>query len=316
VRPEPGRNVAASVRQRLLNRAHAHGEEPESVFVRYALERLLYRLSLSPHRDHFVLKGALLYRIWEEATQRPTRDIDLLGFGARDIGHLEDVFRDVCTLPVTDDGMVFGATSVRGEPIREGAEYEGVRVRLVAYLGSARLPVQVDIGFGDAITPSAGTAVYPTMLDLPAPVVRVYPVETVVAEKFEALVTLGLANSRMKDYYDLWMLTNRLAFDGQRLSAAIRATLERRGTPLPAVDPIGLRAAFGERADKQVQWRAFLRRSRLVDAPAALATVVERLRHFLMPPTVSLVAGAPFVMVWPSGGPWSETPGAGQSAEQ
>lgn len=211
--------MAASVRSRLTTLAHAQGDETEYMLMRYALERLLYRLGQSPHANAFILKGALLFVLWDGHPHRATRDLDLLGFGVPDVRRMEQVFRDLCTLPVEDDGLTFLPETVHARPIREQQEYGGIRVLLQALLGTARLRVQADVGFGDVVTPSAQETDFPTLLDLPQPHLRVYPRETVVAEKFEAMVRLGMTNTRMKDFYDLLILSREFAFDGPTLAA-------------------------------------------------------------------------------------------------
>lgn len=273
-------NRIASIRQRLLDRARIHGEDFQLVLDRYAVERLLYRLSVSPHRDQFLLKGALLFALWFDAPHRPTRDADLLGIGPADGERLHAVIAELCAID-SDDGLRFDVGSMAVEPIREEAAYEGLRIRLLAFLGDARCHVQWDVGFGDAVTPAPVDVDYPVLLeDMPAPRLRVYPRETVFAEKLEAIATLGIANSRMKDYFDLLALMREQAMEPATLAGAIRATFQRRGTAPPEGVPFGLTDAFATDAQKQSQWVAFLRRNRL-DAPA-LAAVVAELRAFFI----------------------------------
>jgi len=299
------RNVPASVRQRLTNRARERGEDVDLVFIRYALERLLYRLGTSDHRHRFVLKGALLFILWAGEPYRATRDLDLLGFGERDIEALTTTFRALCDTPVEeDDGLEFIAQSVQVEPMRDEEGYPGARVRLEARLAGARLSVQVDIGFGDAVTPKAEEIEYPSLLAFPAPRIRAYPRETVVAEKYEAIVSLGMLNSRMKDFYDLWVLASSFPFEGQMLAAAVRATFDRRGTALPEATPVGLSDEFAGDRSKQQQWQAFQRRGRPALPPPALADVIGSIRDFLVPPTEALRQGETFHQQWPEGGPW------------
>jgi hypothetical protein len=299
------RNIAASVRQRLTNRARERGEDVDLIFIRYALERLLYRLGISEHRDRFVLKGALLFSLWAGEPYRATRDLDLLGFGERDLEALAATFRALCDMPVgEDDGLELIAASVQVEPMRDEDGYPGARVRFQARLAGARLPVQVDIGFGDPITPKAEEVDYPPLLALPAPRIRAYPKETVVAEKYEAIVSLGMLNSRMKDFYDLWVLASSFPFDGQTLAAAIGATFGRRGTALPQGTPVGLSDEFsGDRA-KQQQWQAFQRRGRLALPPPPLDDVASYVRAFVAPPTEALLRDLPFDRKWAGGGAW------------
>ncbi len=298
------RNLAASVRQRLLNHARKKGEDFQYVLTRYGLERLLYRLSRSPHADSFVLKGAVLFQLWSDQPHRPTRDLDLLGQGEPSTDRLEQLFCDICAVSVEDDGLRFLGNSVRAEPIKEHDEYQGIRLRIDARLESARIPLQVDVGFGDVITPGTIDVLYPTLFDFPAPSIRAYPRETVVAEKFQAMVMLGIANTRMKDFYDLWTLALRFEFDGPTICQAIEATFRRRQTELPSSTPIALTGEFAQDRDKANQWRAFLERGGLVDQTPTLDEAVVVLDSFLMPPTRALIEGRSFPMRWPSEGPW------------
>ena len=300
----PLKNVAASVRHRLLERSRQRGEDFQFVLSRYASERLLYRLSVSPHREDFVLKGALLFLLWGGELHRPTRDLDLLGFGDSSVAALEKVFRELCATVVEDDGLVFVAESVAGGRIREDQEYGGVRVKLIAMLERAQIPVQVDIGFGDAITPAARWHNYPTLLGAPPPRLRTYPRETVVAEKLEAMVSLGMGNSRMKDFYDLTVLAQQFDFDGARLAKAIGATFRRRKTPLPAPQPLAFSEEFARDTAKRTQWTAFVRRLGLSNAPAEFAEVVAIVRGFLKPVIGALAAEKSFGRHWSPSGKW------------
>jgi predicted nucleotidyltransferase component of viral defense system len=263
-----------SIRQRLLNIARQNGEEFQLTLDRYAVERLLYRLSISPYRDDFVLKGALLFRHWLDQSHRPTRDADFLGFGTPDPGRIATVVQALCQADV-DDGLVFDLPRMSVDAIRETARYDGLRVQLKARLGTATCVIQWDIGFGDAITPAPEEVRFDTMLeDVPSPVLRIYPRETAFAEKLEAIVVLGMGNSRMKDYFDLLSLIREARMAPASLTQAITATFARRATPLPAELPIGLTATFALDKTKRLQWRAFLDRSRL-EAPALEETVAE-----------------------------------------
>jgi predicted nucleotidyltransferase component of viral defense system len=276
-----GPNLAASVRARLLNIAKAEQTDFNAVLVRYALERFLYRLGQSAHADRFVLKGAMLFNLWYAMPHRPTRDVDLLGFGASDLGAIAQTFREIVSV-AADDGMVFDAASVSVEEIRKSAGYAGARVLVSAELARARCKTQIDIGFGDAITPGPVDATYPVLIaDFPPPQLRTYPVYTVVAEKLHAIVLLGMTNSRLKDYLDLWILLDREALDSGILASAIGATFNRRGTPLPTELPIGLSDEFAEDASRQALWAAFLRKNGLEAMP--LGDVVGALRKRLQP---------------------------------
>jgi predicted nucleotidyltransferase component of viral defense system len=282
------RDRAASVRARLLNVAKATGTDFNLVLVRFALERLLFRLSTSAHSDRFVLKGALLFTLWYDLPHRATRDADLLGFGLSDTGSMASVFRDIASVAV-DDGIVFDPASVRVGVIRKDAGYGGVRVTLNGKLANARCVAQVDVGFGDAVTPGPTDAVYPVLLDdLPAPRLRTYPVYTVVAEKLHAIVVLGMVNSRLKDYLDLVVIMEREALDEPTLALAIAATFQRRGTALPNAPPVGLSDEFALDPTRIALWQSLLKKSDIVHRP--LVDVVKVLRVALWPAVVQ--AGA------------------------
>jgi predicted nucleotidyltransferase component of viral defense system len=296
--PREPRNIGASVRARLLDRARAERSDFQILLTRYALERLLYRLSVSRHRDRFILKGAMLFVTWVTDPFRPTRDLDLLGHGDNDVETIADTFRAICREPVTDDGVTFDVVGLQASPIREEVEYGGVRVRTTATIAGARVPIQVDVGFGDAVTPAPVEIDYPVLLDAPAPHLRAYPVETVVAEKFEALVTLGMANSRLKDFYDLWLIAQTFEFRQPVLVDAVRRTFERRETTLPTDTPVGLSDEFA--TAWAVQWRTFLGRERMAAAPDTFAVVIGALRAFLMP----LGFASEEERMWSPGGPW------------
>jgi hypothetical protein len=271
--------LARSVQTRLARHAKASNTDPNLVLTRYAVERFLYRLSRSPHVERFVLKGALLMLAWLGDALRPTRDADLLGFGELSDQALRQIFIDLCKLEVEPDAMVYLADTVRVAPIRAEDSYGGQRVTLDATLGAARLRVQVDIGIGDVVVPPAAWLDYPSLLDLPRPRLRAYAAATVIAEKFHAIVALGLRNSRMKDYFDLHALSREDAANLPGMDAAIAATFERRKTPLPQAWPPGLSDAFAHDAAKLAQWQAFLGKNRL-DAPS-LETVVAEIRRLL-----------------------------------
>jgi predicted nucleotidyltransferase component of viral defense system len=294
------RRSAASVRARLLHRAKRDGDEFQRVLVNYANERLLYRLSRSQHRDAFVLKGASLFALWQTDLPRPTKDIDLLGTGLPSPARLRQLFVDIVSVDVEPDGLTFDPSGVRAQPIREDAVYDGVRVTFVAKLGTAMISMQVDVGFGDAVEPMPEVLSYPTLLDMPAPSLRTYRREVVVAEKFHAMVILGLTNSRMKDYFDIAFLAQHFAFEAQMLSRALRATFSRRKTALPDELPIGLTDRFADDAQKRAQWSAFVRRVRGTK-DASLTQAVSQVRAFVWPVASGTV---PAPARW-SGGPGS-----------
>jgi hypothetical protein len=275
-------NLAASVKARLKNAAVRRGEDFNLLLLRYGIERLLYRLSKSPHTGRFLLKGAMLFVVWDDTTHRPTRDLDLLGFGSVEERELTGLFQEIVRTEVVDDGIAFDPSSVAAEKIREDDAYGGIRVRIAGKMGSVRITVQIDVGAGDAVTPAAETVAFPTLLDFPAPRVLAYPIYTVVAEKFEALVTLGDRNTRMKDFHDLWYLSRRFDFDGAILNKAIVATFKRRGTPLGG-DLLPFTDGFGHAADRQKHWQGFLARNGLQGPPVDFPEVMQAIREFLTP---------------------------------
>lgn len=257
------KNLGASVRSKLKNKAQAENKEFNLILTRYALERFLYRLSISEHRDQFLLKGALLFDLWFDVPLRPTRDIDLLGFQLPDASYLLKTFEDLCEIQV-EDGVTFDRASIRAEEIRKEANYSGMRVILAAYLDGARSVVQVDVGFGDAVTPAPEVADYPVLLhEFPNPRLRIYPRYTVVAEKLDAIISLGMTNTRMKDYFDIWMILRKSELDPEVLRSALMATVKRRSTLMPEKLPLGLSDEFAQNKNKNVQWNAFLTKNQL-----------------------------------------------------
>lgn len=277
---EPKRNMGASVRARLLALAKQRGQPFDLLLTRYALERLLYRLSTTKYRERFVLKGAMLMTTWFDTKFRPTRDLDFLGFGESEPDKVLAIFREICAVGQAD-GVSFDVEAIKVERNREELDYGGLRLRTQAIIDGARVPVVIDIGFGDSTEPGLDEIDYPVLLDAPAPKLRGYRQETVVAEKFEAIVKLGRANSRMKDFYDIWMLSREHQFQGDALARAIAATFARRKTNIPTERPIGLTKPFADDRAKLQQWKSF------ADSIGAelppLGDVVEELAAFLMP---------------------------------
>lgn len=278
------KNIGASVRARLLQLAKASGQSFDLVLTRFALERLLFRLGQSPHADRFVLKGAMLMMSWFDDPHRGTRDLDLLGFGDPEPKAMLATFREILAQEAAD-GVEFDVDALRVDRIREELEYGGLRLRTTASISGARIGLTIDIGFGDAMEPGAEMLDYPSMLAFPAPRLRAYARETVIAEKFQAMVALGRANSRMKDFYDIWILSRSFTFDNDRLPRAIAATFARRGTPIPQERPDALTMAFAEDAQKQRQWRAFV--GDVAHDPGDLGTVIRDIGAFLMPQAFS-----------------------------
>lgn len=278
--PRNIKNIGASVRARLLKLSKENGQNFDLVLTRFALERLLFRLSQSRHADRFVLKGAMLMVVWFDEPYRGTRDLDLLGFGEPSEDTILATFRDILSQSA-EDGIVFAPDTLRVDRIREELEYGGLRLRSIASVDGAQINLMIDIGFGDALEQEAELVDYPVMLDFPAPRLRVYARETVIAEKFQAMVVLGQANSRMKDFYDIWILSNSFSFDDDRLAQAIAATFVRRKTAIPTELPGALTPAFAADDQKQEQWRTFV--ENVAVDPGPLAQVLEELADFLMP---------------------------------
>ncbi len=293
-----------SVQVRLARHARAIGVDPNLVLARFAVERFLYRLSRSPHADRFVLKGALLMLVWLGETIRPTRDGDLLGFGDLSERSLTNILTEVCAIAVGPDGVEYLPASIRVAPIRPEDAYGGMRGTLDARLGKARLRVQLDVGIGDAVTPEPVWLEYPSLLEFPRPRLQAYRPETAIAEKLHAMVVLGEANSRMRDFFDIFALAERRVFEGRLLADAVHATFERRRTPIPESLPIALTPAFAALRDKPAQWRGFLRRNGLASAPVDFGVVVARIAGFLEP-AIAAARGTPgFDSTWSTGGPW------------
>lgn len=297
------KDIAASVRQRLLNKAKAENSQFEELLRYYAMERFLYRLSKSQHSDRFVLKGALMLAVWEAPTTRPTSDIDVLGQIENDIGGLETVFREVCSQPVEPDGFVFDSEAVKGETITEQAAYPGVRIGMIGRLGQAKAVFHIDVGFGDLVIPSPERTKYPVVLDMPPPVLLTYSRESAIAEKVEAMARFGPVNSRMKDFYDVWLLSKTTSFDGNVLSNALLGTFETRRTSVPNNLSEFLQTIAAE-AGKQEQWRAFLERSAITNTHLKFGDVVDDLDTFLESPLRALLSGELFIGNWDAGGPW------------
>lgn len=298
------KNLPASVKARLANLAREQGEDFQELLSRYGRERLLYRLSSSEYQDRFILKGALLFAYWTGAPHRPTRDMDLLGYGEPDIALLETVFRDLCAVKVHADGLVFQPDSVNGERIKDEEKYEGVRLHMTAVLEKSRIPLQIDVGFGDRVVPAPEEIDFPTLLDFPAPHVRSYTRESMVAEKFEAMVKLGMLNTRMKDFFDVWTVSRQFAFDGPTLSRALRTTFETRGTAIPNKPPSALSREFYDDQDKNVQWKAFLNKAKLNAEGKSLPEIAEALRAFLLPVSEAAALDQILKQNWKPGGSW------------
>ncbi len=305
------RNVPASVHQRLLNLARNQGVEFNLVLQRYAAERFLYRLATSREVDRFTLKGAALFRVWTGQELRPTRDIDFLASAPEDHAALRTSFEAICAVPCPQDGVAFDPATIRMHDIRGEQPHGGVRVRMEGKLGQARLHLQVDIGFGDVITPERQERDYPTLLDLPAPRLWTYPRETLVAEKFDAMVRRGMTNTRVKDLWDIACLARRFAFDGETLRTATEETLRRRQTPLAGERPVALMPGYFLDGTRAQRWQVLQGQiGASADGPALLVEAGEELLRFLGPVCDSLIEGGPFTQAWPAGGPWRPGTGA------
>jgi hypothetical protein len=307
VKPRKPRDVAASVHQRLLNMARQTDRPFNELLQHYAIERFLYRLARSSHADKFILKGALMLAVWKAPVTRPTMDIDLLGKTENDIGKIASLTREICRHDVEPDGMRFDAETVAGERIAEDADYAGVRVRFRAYLGNARVGMQLDIGFGDIVVPDASIADFPAILDFPAPRIRCYSRESTIAEKFEAMASLGVLNSRMKDFFDIWALSRQFDFEGEQLGKAIAQTFARRGTVLPEASRDFL-SEIARDDTKAVQWQAFLRKGRLAGVPEGFEEVAKSIAEFLHPVASAVASRRSFLASWKAPGPWREQP--------
>lgn len=298
---KPLTNIPASARQRLLNRAKIDRRPFNELLQYYAMERFLYRLSKSAHADRFILKGALMLRVWNSPESRPTMDIDMLGRTSNEVPKILAQMREILNADVEADGLTFDPDSITAERITEDADYAGIRIRFPGKLGSARINMQVDIGFGDVVYPEPAELTFPVMLNFPAPLLLCYSRESSVAEKLEAMVKLGQLNSRMKDFYDIWMLSKNFVFDGPSLASAIRLTFERRGTPVPEK----IEAFSGSFVKvKQAQWTAFRRRLGQENVSASLSEIIAEVDRFLSPIITAIVTGKSIPRTWMPSGPW------------
>jgi len=299
------KNLVASIQARLVERSRELGVEHQLTLARFGGERLLYRLSKSEFADRFILKGAALLLLWLGEPIRPTKDVDLLGFGDTSAEALKRVFVSLCAIEAAEDGLVFLVESVEVEAIREEQEYGGMRIKLMAMLGNVRIPLQVDVGAGDAVVPPPEVLDFPGLLDLPRARLRAYRPETSIAEKTEAMVRLALANSRMKDFFDIHRLAETRTFDGETMRLAVTATFTRRGVDIPTERPLALTSEFAEDAQKKVQWAAFVRRTRRPDLHD-LSAIIAALDRFLWPLLQAAARGKPWPVTWSNGGPWKE----------
>lgn len=294
---------AESIRRRLRNELRARGQDVTLGLPRYAAERFLYRLGRSRHRERFILKGATLFAIWG-TVYRPTRDVDFTGYGSPERDSVIQAFREICDTPDEVDGLVFDTAAITAEPIRDSSDYYGLRIHIRAKLGKSDIAVQIDVGFGNAIVPGPEETELRSMLGDPPPRILAYPREAVVAEKLNAMVTLGERNSRYKDFYDLHAMANAFDFDRDTLVRAVRATFERRRTPVVAALPLPLTPAFYANAGRQTQWRAYVTRNGLTGAPTDFQAVGELLMRFLQPIWERFGSDETNTGSWPPGGTW------------
>ena len=300
------KNISVSVHDRLRNMAREASRPFNELLQHFAIERFIYRLSKSPHADRFIPKGTLMLPVWSGYVSRPTMDIDLLAKINNSLEEIEAAMRDACKMDVEEDGMFFNEQTVSASRITEDAEYEGVRVRIKGNLGNARVSLQIDIGFGDVIVPGPGKVAYPTLLEFPSPELNGYTMETTIAEKYQAMVKLGVLNSRMKDFYDIWMLSRSFDFNGEVMAEAIERTFMNRKTDLTN-DPAIFDTSFGRDVTRLVQWQGFIRKSRLSNVPGDFGVVLADIKLFLESPVRSLVDRRTFHSTWKASGLWVPT---------
>jgi hypothetical protein len=298
------KNLEASVRGRLQNKAKETNRPFSEVLQYYGMERFLYRFSQSEYSGIFVLKGALMFTVWDVKERRTTVDIDFLANYDNKIDEIEQVVKDICKVKVASDGLIFDLGSVKGRKIKEDADYEGVRVKFVGSLERSKIPMQIDFGFGDVIHPSARKIKFPVILDLPGPELYGYTPESVVAEKFEAMIKLGIVNSRMKDFYDIWIMTRQFNFEGKALIQAIRKTFKKRKTDLPISAPLFLPQMYDKGSQNNLRWKAFLKAEQIRNTPPELSDVAKAIEIFLIKPIEAIHEDKDFSGEWKVPGPW------------
>jgi len=270
--------------QLLLNYAKKNNEDFNLLLIRYGIERFLYRLSISKYKKQFILKGASLFLIWSGKNYRVTRDIDFLGQGNSEIDTLNKIFQEICKIPLKEnDAITFDPDSIKVQPIRKHIQHGGTRITLMAILHNAKIPIQIDIGFGDAVTPDPENVEYPTIFNTTSPALRAYPKETLISEKFMAMTELGLMTSRLKDFYDICLISRLFEFNGVLLGQAITNTFNRQNTLLPKKLPVALTRTFAENEEKQKQWKAFLRKAKPKEQLGTFVEVIEEISLFLLP---------------------------------
>lgn len=297
-------NIQSSVRDRLRNKAKKANHSFAEILQFYGMERFLYRFSRSKYVDKFVLKGALLFTVWQVPERRTTLDIDFLAHYDNQIENIENVVKDVCDVAVDPDGLVFDANTVQGRKIKEDTDYEGVRVKFVGFLERSQIPMQIDVGFGDTIYPPPRKINYPVILDFPSPRLKGYALETVVSEKFEAMVQLGLLNSRMKDFYDIWLMMRQFDFDGSQLAEALKRTFAHRKTAFPQGRRLFVEEIHDEKSDRQMLWKMFLKKGNIEHAPEKLNETATIIEEFLIKPLAAISRGEKFNEEWKASGSW------------
>lgn len=299
------KNIETSIRPQLQNKAKNTGRIFMEVLQYYAIERFLYRLSISKYSDFFILKGALIFQALQIKERRTTLDIDFLAYFENEIKKSEKIIKDICMVNVNkDDGLVFDADSVIGERIKEGAEYEGIRIKFKGFLGKSRIPMQIDIGFGDIISPRAETIEYPAILDFPKSKLKGYSLESIIAEKFESMVKLGAINSRMKDFYDIWMLSRQFDFKGEKLTRALKRTFTHRGTKFPKTQKLFTEEFYNDTSDRQIMWKSFLSKNNIDSAPEKLSIIVNGIEKFLTKPVKAILSDKKLSYFWSASGTW------------
>ncbi len=299
------KNMAASVRDKLLQMARQSGKPFQSLLIQYGLERFLYRLSQSSFKDEFILKGGLLLVGMGFPLARTTRDIDFLGLIKRDSASVSAAIQQIGKLEL-NDGIAYEFNDLNIEVMSDDSEYPGMRLTFTASLGKARFPMQIDVGFGDAIIPAAKEMTFPTLLDMEPPVVKAYSIETIVAEKFEAALDLADLNSRMKDFYDMWILSQTYSFQGIALQESIIATCQRRNTALNSSAEVFTKE-FADNSDKRTQWISFLRKNKMLDIPEDFSVIMEEIQNFLQPIAKAIEKGVHIEKTWPPKGKWQKT---------
>jgi hypothetical protein len=297
-------NIQASVRDKLKNKAKETKRPFIEILQYYGMERFLYRFSRSKYADKFILKGALLFTVWQVPERRTTLDIDFLARYDNQIASIESVIKGVCNVSVPSDGLIFDPKTVKGRKIKEDADYEGVRVKFIGFLERSHIPMQIDVAFGDIVYPKTKVIDYPAILDFPKPHLKGYPPESVISEKFEAMIKLGLLNSRMKDFYDIWLLMHQFDFDGPSLVGALKRTFEHRKTDIPKEKPLFAEEIYDESSDRQALWKMFLKKGNIKHVPNALATTAKEIENFLIEPLNALNKGIEFNKKWETADSW------------